>query len=530
MQLAKLLKILTFLAVLALVMTASAQQIRYEDFSKNLNFLTMNGTAHTDTWNSLAVLRLTDGPGGSGQSAPASSVWFSIPQPLPAGFTSYFKFVIHRPVACCTPGDGLAFVIQSAPNTDASLCGSGAQGTALGTALGGLGYTGIPNSIAIEFDTRQDAWDPNANHVAMQSCGTGPNTPVHESGSYNICSNNNVTSCLYKGNISTAIPPLGVACGNGGCVDGIPVTVVVEYTGTSKTDPHHLYVYVDPLLIPGTHAPVANATAQINVPGFTIENQIQIIQSAAASALVGFTASGDNSQTTDLITWEFTPHTPIQITQQLNNNGMENEFDFGDHLYGVTYPANSFQGTFYMTVNAIPIGQADFYSMRLQNNTLFNNEQCVRYYSTGNSFDNNGNEGPNCIYYEVTCQDSMHNNAPCPNPMINNVEVPIDTLTKYSTPDPVNAGNADYIKTPIGTNTWCSIFTSFQQNDIDPTTSGKGNNFSDFVATFKTAPGQDPQCPPPGNSSKLLRKLPQTNAAAPASNSQQEPGPAGANK
>ena len=33
MQLAKLLKLLTFLAVLAIVVTASAQQIRFEDFS-----------------------------------------------------------------------------------------------------------------------------------------------------------------------------------------------------------------------------------------------------------------------------------------------------------------------------------------------------------------------------------------------------------------------------------------------------------------------------------------------------------------
>jgi hypothetical protein len=70
----------------------------------------------------------------------------------------------------------------------------------------------------------------------------------------------------------------------------------------------------------------------------------------------------------------------------------------------------------------------------------------------------------------------------------------IPTLTSYSTTDPVNAGNADYIKTPIGTNTWCSIFTSFSQNDIDPTTSGKGNNFSDFVATFKPHGGTNTMC------------------------------------
>ena len=531
MHVVKLSKLLIFLAVLALVVSAGAQQIRYENFSdqKSYDLLAKNGPVSQAMWNGQVVLRLTNGPGASrlSEGSQASSAWFSIPQPLPQGFTSYFKFVIHRPVACCTPGDGLAFVIQNAAYTDASLCASGAQGTALGAAHGGLGYTGIPNSIAIEFDTRQDAWDPNANHVAMQSCGTGPNTPVHEPGEYNICQNDNVPSCLYKGNISTAIPPLGVACNDTGCIDGIPVTVVVEYTGTSMTDPHHLYVYVDPLLIPGTHTPVPNATAQINVPGFTIEDQIQVTQTAAASALVGFTASGDNTQTTDVISWVFTPHAPTQITEMINNNGMENQFNFGDHVYGVTYPPNNFNVD--MTVNAIPISQSDFYSTRLKNNTLFNNEQCLRYYSTGSGTDINGNVGPNCIVYEVTCQDpNTHQNIPCPNPQ--NENDLIDTRTSYSTPDPVNADNADYIKTPIGTNNWCSIFTSFQENGIDPTTSGAGKNFSDFVATFKTGPGADPHCSNQGSSSSPLSKLSQTKTATPAGNSPMEPSPAAANK
>ena len=106
----------------------------------------------------------------------------------------------------------------------------------------------------------------------------------------------------------------------------------------------------------------------------------------------------------------------------------------------------------------------------------------------------------------------------------------IDTRTTYSTPDPVNADNADYIKAPIGTNNWCSIFTTFMENDIDPTTSGSGKNFSDFVATFKTSPGQDPQCQQQQSSKSTLRKLPPANAAAPAVNSHREAGPAGGGK
>ena len=543
MHSAKLFKLLTIVVVLVLAISGMAQNIRFENFPDTKN-LTLNGAngamPHLATWNGLQVLRLTDGQSNTNsvQDAPATSVWFSIPQPLPSGFTTYFKFVIHNPLQYHNqglPGDGLAFVIQNAPNTDASLCASGVQGTALSAAPGGLGYTGIPNSIAIEFDTRQDTWDPNANHVAMQSCGTKPNTPVHDSGTYTICSNNQVTSCLYNGAISTAIPPLGVACGNGGCIDGIPVTVVVDYTGNSQIDAHHLRVYVDPPLIPGTHTPAAGATAQIDVPGFTIENQIRIAQTVNSSALVGFTASqASESQTTDLIAWEFTPHAPTQITETINSGGTENQFNFGDHLYGVTYPMdfNNSNGDL-MTVNAMPIGQQDFYITRLQN-TSFNNEQCVRYYGTGNSSGSDGSIGPSCIVYEVTCQCGPHNNScmqgqniACPNPSENEL---IDTLTSYSTPDPINAGNADYIKTPIGTNNWCSIFTSFMQNDIDPTTSGSGKDFSDFVATFKTAPGTDPVCPGSGNANSRLKKLPQTNAAAPTRNAQSEAAPAGGNK
>jgi hypothetical protein len=531
MYLAKLLKFVVFLAILLSVELAGAQ-ITFDGFSgPSYMNLDRNGTATQGMWNGITVLRLTDGSSNRHpDGVTASSAWFNVLQPVGAGFTSYFKFIFHNPLQCCTPGDGLAFVIQNSSSTDSSYGATGGAKTALGVGNGGLGYAGIPNSVAIEFDTAQDPWDPTANHVAVQSCGLKTNGPVHLSGEYTIGNNHHVTSCLYNYHgqdaISSAIPPLGVGCGDGGCVDGIPVTVVVEYTPGKQGNPGELQVYVDPLLIPGTHTPIPTAKPQIDIP-FTIEKVINFTN-IAKFAFVGFTAGyGAHAQTTDVIAWEFTPHAPTQITEPLNDNGMENQFDFGDHVYGVTYPANSFQGSFFMTVNAMPIGQMEFYNTRLKNNTLFNNEQCIRYYSTGNSTGIDGNDGPSCIVYEVTCQDSMHNNVPCPNPIMENQL--IDTRTSYSTPDPVNANNADYIKTPIGTNNWCSIFTSFMQNEIDPTTSGSGKNFSDFVATFKTGPGQDPQCSTQG-SMRLISEKPQTKGAATTINLQAEPIPAGANK
>ena len=499
MQLAKLLKLLTVMAVLAFVISASAQQIRFEDFSSTQG-LTLNGP-QTSTWNNLPVLRFTQGPGNRGsQGNGGSTIWFGVPQPTTGGFTSYFKFIFHNPLQCCAPGDGLAFVIQNSFLTDSTYGATGGGKTAVGVGNGGVGYAGIPNSVAIEFDTTKDAWDPTANHVAVQTCGVKTNGPVHLSGTYTIGNNHNVTSCLYTFNgqnaISSVIPPLGVACGDGGCVDGVPTTVVVEYTPPKDNNSEgRLQVYVDPLLIPSTHTPVANATAQIDIP-FTLQKQLTY-NTAGGLSLVGITSGyNTNSQTTDLIAWEYTPHVPTQITQQIQNGGTETQFDYGDHVYGVTYPPGFVNtGGILMTVNAIPIDQTVFFNTRLKNNTIFNNEQCLRYFSTGNN---------NCIVYQVTCQDPVtQQNVPCPNPDENQL---IDTRTSYSTPDPVNADNADYIKTPIGTNNWCSIFTGFMENEFDPTTTGKGNNFSDFVATFKVTPGVDSMCQTSGNA--RLKKLP----------------------
>jgi len=66
------------------------------------------------------------------------------------------------------PGaDGLAFVMQNN------------KYPRLGDRGGSMGYTGIINSLAVEFDLFQNAWDPNGNHVAVQSLGDLPNTADH---------------------------------------------------------------------------------------------------------------------------------------------------------------------------------------------------------------------------------------------------------------------------------------------------------------------------------------------------------------
>jgi Legume lectin domain len=475
MHVAKLSKLPILVAALLLVTVAAAQQqIRFENFS-SVQHLDLNGKAHQATLNGVPVLRLTDGLRMNNQTY-SSSVWFDTQQPLTVGFTTYFAFQIHNPAAPSTPGDGFAFVIQNSPATD--YCGSGSGTTALGVPAGGMGYTGIENSLAVELDTTKDAWDPNGNHIAVQSCGTQANSSAHIPGSYPICGGKyTINSCLVGDDIDSGddLPPLGVLCGQNGCQDGAVHQVVVEYIGAANDSPGNISIFVDPPFIPGTHTPAPNAVPQINRP-LTVE---QVLSLNNNSAYVGFTASqASESQTTDLLAWEFSS----RIQEKIQGGGNQTMFNYGPHFYGVTYPMdfNNPDGDF-MTVDAIPIEKQTFFLTRLQG-TQFSNEQCLTYEGIGGY----------CIIYEVTCQASdKMTQIPCPDPDDNQF---IDVLTSYMTTDNVNAQNADFIKAPIGTNNWCSIFTGFVQDQSDPTTSGKGKDFSDFVATFKPHGGTDPQC------------------------------------
>jgi hypothetical protein len=386
MYLVKLSMLRFFVAVLFLVASAAAQQITFEDFSSIQN-LALNGRAHQATFNEKQVLRLTDGLRMNSQTF-SSTVWFDVQQPVISGFTTYFAFQIHTPASCCTPGDGLAFVIQNSSSTD--YCATGAGTTALGVPSGGMGYTGIPKSLAIEFDTTQDAWDPNGNHVAMQSCGSQANSPAHTVGSFPICGGQfTVGSCLFDNAIDAGndLPHLGVLCGENGCQDGAVHQVVVEYMGPANNNPGNIKIYVDPPFIQGTHTPAPNAVPQISLLSFTIDSSW--LNNGAA--YVGFTASQANaSQTTDLLAWEFTPHAPTQIQQMIVVFPMQNQFNFGDHLYTVMYPMDTDTMGDSMTVEAIPISKQTFFLTRLSG-TSFSNEQCLTYLSTGG----------NCIIYPI---------------------------------------------------------------------------------------------------------------------------------
>ena len=101
------------------------------------------------------VLRLNPALGGLG------GAWFGGLRQIAQGFTTDFEFRITGAGA-----DGFAFVVQ---NHDLD---------ALGLAGGGIGYQGISNSLAVEFDTfgNPENDDPDSSHVAVHSLGTQANT------------------------------------------------------------------------------------------------------------------------------------------------------------------------------------------------------------------------------------------------------------------------------------------------------------------------------------------------------------------
>jgi lectin family protein len=504
-----------FAAVTIVVLLCSglslAQQVRFfPDFNpatSPVSALQMNGT-QLAAFNGHTVLRLT--PGISVPHSETGTVWFKGQQPLTSGFTVWFQFQIHDAKICCTPGDGLAFVIQNSSFTDGTYGAVGKGVTARGVSGGGLGYAGIPNSLAIEFDTfnNPQGWDPSANHVAVQGCGTKTNGPVHNPGTYTIFRNNNVTSCLVAGGISSNIPHLGVTCGANSCADGVPHDVVIEYTppaqvGGSGT----LMVWIDPTFIAGTHTPVNTAVPAINIP-YNIDNSFNtagLKLASGTSAWVGFTGSQTNQpQQEDILAWEFTPHTPTSIQQVIqgcpatnpNCQPADTVFAYGAHVQKVTYfqgfinNPNNPSDPFLMTVTATPISRSTFYQTRLKG-TPFANEQCVVYLGTGNK----------CMVYSITCQlqSSPNLDVSCPASIpgtCNTVNDPgcITFGAFYYTADSINANNADYLSTdPIGSNNWQSIFFQFLPNAIDSGTTGKKPTPSDFVTTFCVGAGCVPK-------------------------------------
>lgn len=154
------------LAALLSVGSAQALTVSYGDFS-NLSAFQQNGATAAiadPVADNLGrtVLRLTNNLGQSG------SAFLTNPINLAnqASFSTFFTFRISNPLGISDNdgqgADGIVFVVQTVSNT-------------AGGAGGGIGYTGIADSLGVEFDTWNNGSglnDPNGNHVGINLDGS----------------------------------------------------------------------------------------------------------------------------------------------------------------------------------------------------------------------------------------------------------------------------------------------------------------------------------------------------------------------
>jgi hypothetical protein len=201
-----------------------------------------------------AGLRLT--PSDSSQRG---SAWLPTKERVAWGFRSTFQLRVTEPRGFAdTDGsgaDGFAFVIQ---NDGLS---------ALGGAGRELGYAGIPNSLAIEFDTWQNSelGDPNSNHISVHTRGTMPNS-ADETGHLGLTS---------------AIPYLS---------DGGRHRASIRYLPPDRSAPGFLAVYVD-------DAPIPDLSLELDLS--------QVLRLDNGRAFIGFTAStGGASDRHEILRWE----------------------------------------------------------------------------------------------------------------------------------------------------------------------------------------------------------------------------------
>lgn len=130
---------------------AAAQTLSYPDFSSTAG-LQVNGNAFRNG------SKLTLTPALGNQSGSAFSLT-TIALSSNASFSTVFSFEILGRGGLDNGADGLTFTIQ----TNASNVGG------LG---GGIGYAGISNSAAVEFDTYNNAEPGGSNHVGIDLNGS----------------------------------------------------------------------------------------------------------------------------------------------------------------------------------------------------------------------------------------------------------------------------------------------------------------------------------------------------------------------
>ena len=173
------------LAAACCAASSQAAVISYGDFSSTAG-LTVVGSAGAVNTADGTVMRLTPDQGSrSGAFYSTNSLQLG----SNATFSTSFQFRMTHSGGI--PADGLAFVLAASP-------------TGLGSSGQGMGYQGVNNSFAIEFDTYDNGYydSYSNNHVAVSANGSFvTSTPVFPYGQ-SYCYGN-TTGCMANGDLWT---------------------------------------------------------------------------------------------------------------------------------------------------------------------------------------------------------------------------------------------------------------------------------------------------------------------------------------
>jgi hypothetical protein len=233
---------------------------------------------------------------------------------LAGGFTTTFQIQFTNPgITPNGPSDGIVFIIQNGSINGTSGAGAVAPSSAPG---GELGYTGLTNSVAVQFDTHcnpeyADICNTGGNNtfstadeISVQSCGPNANTSNHGA----TTTINSVTvSCSFAAlDLTTLSTPIYLA-------DEKPHTATITYVAP----PSPTSGSCTPGSTPNSGAcgsltiVLDTQTVLSNVP-FSLS---YLGLDANDDAYPGFTAAtGGGYQVQDVLTWNFGTGTTVSAT------------------------------------------------------------------------------------------------------------------------------------------------------------------------------------------------------------------------
>mmetsp|Transcript_42437 Transcript_42437/g.135994 ORF Transcript_42437/g.135994 Transcript_42437/m.135994 type:complete len:1370 (+) Transcript_42437:74-4183(+) len=208
-------------------------------------------------------------------------------------FSEETRTAMHR--TCRVGGaDGFALVIMDADDAE----GPAASDLAgvFGDAGGGLGYTGLRHSLAVEVDTwhNPDNHEPFERHVAVHTAGSGPNSAHHSSRLGATTEIPDVTDGAPH-TLRVAYDPAPsleaqIEMVEGGALQGTSADMLVNFVGGGASG--LLTVYVDDSAAPGLTVPLSMPT---------------VLRAGSTLGWVGLTAStGESWQMVDITSWNIT--------------------------------------------------------------------------------------------------------------------------------------------------------------------------------------------------------------------------------